>query len=667
MTESVSPLPKLHIGSAWYPEHWSEERWAEDVRLMKAAGLTVARLAEFAWSTLEPAEGDFHFDWLDRAIQLLAESGLQTVLGTPTAAPPAWLCSQFPDLMTMEATGLRAQFGNRCHYCVTSPDLFAATTRLVGAMAEHFGPNPQVIGWQIDNEFSRVCYCPRCQTAFQQFLRAQYGTLEYLNARWSTAYWSQTYSDWSQIPIPIGGHNPGLMLEFNRFITRSYRTFQKLQIDLLRPQLQPSVWITHNFMGWFDGLDHYAMSEDLDMVSWDWYIGSGHNQFPSTTATHDLTRGFKRKNFWVMETQPGNVNWSAKNNTLNKGEGRAMAWQAVARGAEGLLYWQWRSALGGQEQLHGTLVDASGQPRPFYNEVQQIAAEFERMSPLLAGSRVSARVAILNDYESRWSTQWQPHHKDFSYVEHLLSYARSLNSLNISTDIISADAPLLGYRVVIVPGLTILDEARAQKIIQFAESGGIVLLGARTGLKDRSNALLPSRQPGLLRELAGVEVLDFYALDEDVPVKGNWFTGVSKWWAESLNIRENSNTVIIAKYGPSNGWLDDQPAITVRGIRTGLVYYVGCLLDETAQAAFMARFAQNSGVREQFLTPAGVQILHRISKDNTNYHILINHTRTAQDVNLPWPAFDHLDQRQHTTLLSMPPYGVSILTKQLAG
>jgi beta-galactosidase len=181
-----------------------------------------------------------------------------------------------------------------------------------------------------------------------------------------------------------------------------------------------------------------------------------------------------------METQPGHVNWSPVNNSLNKGEARAMAWQAVGRGADGLLYWQWRSALGGQEQLHGTLIDASGQPRPFYTEVEQIAEEFERMSPLLAGSRIPARVAILNDYESRWATQWQPHHKEFGYVDHLLSYAKALNSINVSTDIISADASLLGYRVVIVPGLTILDDKRAQTLIQFAESGGIVVLGART-------------------------------------------------------------------------------------------------------------------------------------------------------------------------------------------
>ena len=327
---------------------------------------------------------NFDFEWMDRAIALLAEAGIATVLGTPTAAPPAWLTQTYPDTLAVEESGLRAQHGNRCHYCVNSPQYHQLVQQIVSQLAEHFGPNPNVIGWQIDNEYNRVCYCDTCREAFQQYLAEKYQTLEALNQHWSTAYWSQTYTDWSQIPLPIGGHNPGLRLEFKRFITLSYRKFQKVQLDALRPHLPEGVWVTHNFMGWYDGYDHYSMAEDLDMASWDWYIGTGHHDYTVTGAIHDLTRGFKRKNFWVMETQPGNVNWSSVNNMLNKGEGRAMAWHAVAHGADGILYWQWRSALGGQEQYHGTLVDQSGLPRPFYQEVQQIGKEFAKVSDLLA-------------------------------------------------------------------------------------------------------------------------------------------------------------------------------------------------------------------------------------------------------------------------------------------
>ncbi len=208
---------------------------------MVSAGMNVVRMAEFAWADMEPAQGQFNFAWLDRAIDKLAAAGIATVLGTPTAAPPAWLMAEYPDIFAVEKDGRRVQFGNRCHYCVNSPDFHAAARSIVSAMAERFGPNPSVIGWQFDNEYNRVCYCDRCRVRFQHYLQEHYLTLANFNARWSTAYWSQTYSAWEQIPFPIGGHNPGLMLEFKHFTTESYRCFQRLQLDCLRPHLPPKV------------------------------------------------------------------------------------------------------------------------------------------------------------------------------------------------------------------------------------------------------------------------------------------------------------------------------------------------------------------------------------------------------------------------------------------
>jgi len=659
---------KLHIGAAYYPEHWPEERWSEDIRLMREAGLTVMRIGEFAWSTMEPSAGDFHFEWLDRVISRLATEGIATVLGTPTAAPPAWLIQEYPDILTVEENGRRVQFGNRCHYCITSPEMRAATQRIVGAMAEHFGANPQVIGWQIDNELGRVCYCDRCRALFQQFLAERYGTLENLNLRWSTAYWSQTYNAWEQIPIPIGGHNPGLMLEFKRFITDNNRKFQKLQVDLLRAHLPPEVWITHNFMGWYDGFDHYKMSEDLDLASWDYYVGTGHHDPLTHGAIHDLTRGFKQRNFWVMETQPGNVNWSTINNSLNKGEGRAMAWQGVAHGADGILYWQWRSALGGQEQYHGTLVDQSGKPRPFYTEVQQLAKDFEKVSPLLAGSKISTRVAMLNSYESRWSIQWQRHHRDFDYVAYFNHFYRPLAARNISVDIISAEnlteaKQLYSYKMVIAPALLIINENQVKALKDFLIRGGHLVLTARCGMKDSYNTLLPSRQPGPLVELANVQVEDYYALQEPIPIKGNWFEGQAQIWAERLKVLEGVYTPTIAKYGKSNGWLDDQVAITVSSYKNSLVYYVGVYLDEKAQDALLERFLRTAGLNPPIQTPPGVEVCTRVTPENKNVYILINHNQEEKVVNLPWAAQEHLTGQTVPAELKLEPYGIAVLTR----
>ncbi len=661
MNTTLSPQ-KLHLGTAWYPEHWPEERWTEDIRLMQAAGLTVARMAEFAWSSMEASAGKFTFDWLDRAIDKLAAAGIVTVLGTPTAAPPAWLVEKYPDILAVDENGRRVQFGNRCHYCVNSPDFHSATLRIVRAMGDHFSSNPNVIGWQIDNEYNRVCYCETCRTQFQEFLAGKYGSLEALNQHWSTAYWSQTYSAWEQIPLPVGPHNPGLMLEFKNFITASYRKFQQRQLKTLRPILKPEVWITHNFMGWYGGFDHYEISADLDMASWDDYVGTGHHEILRHGIIHDLTRGFKRKNFWVMETQPGTVNWSAVNNSLNKGEARTMAWQAVAHGADGVLYWQWRSAMGGQEQYHGTLVDPAGRPRPFYAEVQMIGQEFAKVSDLLAGSTVKTEVALLNDYESRWSIDFQRHHKEFDYVAFFNHFARPLADHGIPLDVISADEPLSGYQLVFAPALILLDEKRVQNLKDFVRLGGHLVLTARCGMKDRTNAFLPERQPGPLSGLAGVEVEEYFALDENVSVKGTIFAGFAKIWAERLKILDEQATAVISWYQASNGWLDDQPAITVRPEGNGLVYYVGAWLDEASQRILINHILSNANLRG-VETPPGVEFRTRVRPAGQEIYFLINHERTNRSIHLPWKTYDHLSGENLNDTFTLAPYSVAVLSR----
>ncbi len=666
MNTSPEPPKKIFLGAAYYPEHWPRERWPEDIRLMKEAGLNVVRMAEFAWAKMEPSDSDYQFKWLEQVIRLLENTGIQTVLGTPTAAPPAWLVKAHPEILLMEANGRRTFSGARCHFCANSEIYLQYTRRIAGRMAEQFGKNPAVIGWQIDNEYNRVCFCPDCRKKFQSFLEKRYGTLDNLNARWTTQYWSQVYDDWSEIELPtdpMNPQNPGLRLEFQRFQTKTWDNYQKIQLEAIRPHLAEGVWVTHNFMGWFGGYDHYPLSADLDMAAWDYYVGTGHHEHLGQGIVHDLTRGFKRKNFWVMETQPGTVNWSGINNPLYKWEGRTMAWQAIAHGADGVVYWQWRSALGGQEQYHGTLVDQSGQPRPFYQEVQVLGREFAKASELVAGSTVKARVALLNDYESRWSVEWQRQHKDFDYVAYFNQFARPLAAHGINLDVLSADEPLTGYRVVIAPALLILDDKRVEHLKDFVERGGHLILTARCGMKDRYNTLLPSRQPGPLAELAGVEVEEYFALDETVPVKGHLFSnGFARIWAERLKVTDERSVVVAAQYKASNGWLDNQPAITVRAYRYGLVYYAGAYLDEHSQSIWLKHVLKNADL-VKFKLPAGVELRTRTRPDGQELHFIINHERASKKLQLPWKAHDHLSGQDVENEFTLAPYSVVILTR----
>jgi beta-galactosidase len=450
------------------------------------------------------------------------------------------------------------------------------------------------------------------------------------------------------------------MLEHKHFITQSFQRFQRMQIEALRPHIREGVWITHNFMGWFDGFDHYPLADELDIASWDCYVGVGHHDRFSTGAMHDLVRGFKRKNFWVMETQPGHVNWAPVNNMLHKGETRAMAWHAVAHGADGILYWQWRSAPGGQEQYHGTLLDASGQPRLIYEEIKQFGKELKENS-FIAGSKIPTRVAILFDYDSLWSLKWQAHHEDFNYIQHLIHYYKPLAKRNIPIDIISADSPLTGYSLVIAPALAIINQNRIENLTAFVKKGGKLLITLRTGVKDQYNALLPMRPPGPLVDLTGIEVTEYFALQEPVPVKGNLFTGQSSIWAEALK-RKGNLTTEVAKFGLGSGWLENQIAVSVNVLGGGLIYYIGAYLDEVSQEHFLDRVLLMSAVKSPLASNPGVEISKRVMEGGKEVYILINHENVENKVIFPFPALDHITGMAGSGEFRMKPYGVAVMT-----
>lgn len=658
----------IHLGAAYYPEHWSEDRWAEDIRLMQAAGFTVVRMAEFAWSRFEPQEGKFEFDWLERAIAQLAEAGIAAVLGTPTAAPPAWMVQRYPEILRTDADGRKTQFGNRCHYCVNNLKYHQLTARMVEAMGKRFGANPHVIGWQLDNEFGAECHCEHCRAEFQAFLKAKFRTLDELNERWTTAYWSQEYTDWAQIELPRGGHNPGLMLAYRQYLTEAYRRYQALQIESLRKFIPAAQWITHNYMSWFGSFDHYKLAKELDIVSEDYYVGSGHSDPARSGAVWDLMRGLKHQHFWLMETQPGGVNWSTTNTKLNKGETRALAWQAIGHGADAVLYWQWRSALNGQEQYHGTLVDQAGLPRPFYEEAADLGDDLARTRAVLAGTTVQApSVAILNDYESRWSLEHQRHHKDFDYTAQINRWYRPLAQNNISVDILSADASITSYQLVIAPHLAVMDAVRAQKLHDFVQHGGVLVLTCRSGMKDHCDAMLPTRPPGaILRELAGVEVEEYYPLDRSVAVSSSLFRGSAETWAEKLHMLAEDETAspaqIIAQYEDFNGWIDDSPAVTARTVKRGMVYYVGCVLDDVSMKKFIDHILQSRQITPAIKNlPPGVEVCTRVSEDGKAFHILINHNNQTKKVHFPPGLYEFVTQTAYEGDVNMPPYAVAVL------
>ena len=662
--ENPSPQSSLLLGAAWYPEQWPESRWDTDLQLMQDAHLHVVRVGEFAWSTMEPSPGRYNLDWLARAIRLAAKHRIAVVIGTPTDAPPAWLTSAHPETLRIDAAGRRAEHGGRRQFNYASPAYRTFCAAIAEQLARRFGHDPDVIGWQIGNEYTDESFDPQTRRQFDNWLQRKYHSLDALNRDWTTAYWSETYDRWDEIPLPTDGGNPGLLLDHKHFVSDTWRSFQQVQIDAIRKFADPRQFITTNIggLGWSDNWDHYEITQPLTLAAWDDYVGQGHLNADRNAAMHDFARGWKRRNFWVMETQPGSVNWAPINTTLDRGETRAMAWQAIGHGADAVLYWQWRDALNGQEQYHGALIGPDGTPLPIYGEIRGIGDEFERASAALQGTKPVAQVAIALTYDSRWAIDFQPHSKNYDQLEVLLGYYRPLRDQRLTVDIVSADAPLDSYKVVFAPSLNVISSDLAAHLLAWVQKGGHLFLGPRSGMKDEHNALNIERQPGPMVAPLGGRVSQYYALDQTVPVNGSLGSGSASIWAEQLSATA-PDTQVLLRYGKSNGWLDDQPAMITRRVGQGRITYLGAILDPDLMRRIVSWATAGAQIQPEFgAVPPNVEVCRRVG-DSHNVFILINHGSAPAQILLPTGMRDVLSGGSATNI-ELDPQGVAVLSSE---
>ncbi|GGN02030.1 beta-galactosidase [Thermus composti] len=542
------------LGVCYYPEHWPKERWKEDAQRMRALGLTYVRIGEFAWALLEPEPGQLAWDWLDEAIATLAGEGLKVVLGTPTATPPKWLVDRHPEILPVDREGRRRRFGGRRHYCFSSPVYREETRRIVSLLAERYGRHPGVVGFQTDNEYgchgTVRCYCPRCRAAFQGWLRERYGEVEALNRAWGTVFWSQRYRDFAEVELPhltVAEANPSHLLDYYRFASDQVRAYNRLQVEILRA-FAPGKFVTHNFMGFFTDLDPFALAEDLDFASWDSYplgltdlmplsqeerVRYARTGHPDVAAFHhDLYRAVGRGRFWVMEQQPGPVNWAPHNPSPAPGMVRLWTWEALAHGAEVVSYFRWRQVPFAQEQMHAGLHRPDGLPDQGFFEVKRVAEELKGLS-LPPSAR--APVALVYDPEAAWVFEIQPQGAEWSYLGLVYLFYTTLRRLGLDVDIVPPGAPLEGYALVLVPSLPIVREAALNA---FREAKGIVLLGPRSGSKTEAFQIPENLPPGPLQALLPLKVVRVESLPpglEEVAegALGRFALGLWREWVES--------------------------------------------------------------------------------------------------------------------------------------
>ena len=611
------PINKtVMLGVCYYPEHWPEQIWARDAQRMRDLGLTYVRIGEFAWGRLEKSEGQFTWEWMDRAIDTLGEAGLKVILGTPTATPPKWLCEKYPDILPVDThTGQRRDFGSRRHYDFSSETYLVQAERISAAMAQRYGSHPHVAGWQTDNEL--CCHdttqsaSPAARDAFRIWCAERYGTVEALNAAWGNVFWSMEYDSFDQIELPfftVCETNPAHCLAFRRFASDQVVRFHDVMIAAIRAHAGEGQWVTHNIIPpATTGVDNAGLTRGLDFVSYDNYplgfsdklmarapasdwqpfMRTGH---PDLAALNfDSVRGLSKGAWWVMEQQPGPVNWAPHNPRPAPGMIRHWTLQAFAHGAACVAYFRWRQVPFAQEQMHAGLLRPDDQRAPAWPEVEQVVREMALLGDLSAVSE-KAPVALLVDPASAWVDDIERQGAGYRYPAVVFQYYGALRALGLDVDILPAgDVPLDGYKLIVAPTLAMPDETTVGTL---RASDGLLLFGPRSGAKTQEFSISDGLPPGPLREFVPVKVIAVETLRPDctggLHYQGEHFE--SGRWRETI---EAGDTEIVATYE------DGAPA----AIRSGRSTYIATLTDDAFLKSVLVRLCAEANIPVTPLPP----------------------------------------------------------------
>jgi len=645
------PFPStLLYGADYNPEQWPESVWREDMRLMKAAHVNMVTINVFSWALLEPAPDEYTFEQLDRIMDLLAEHGIAADLATATATPPTWMSRMYPDMWPVTRDGKRLSYGSRQHYCPNSDDYRRKAGALVRRLAEQYRAHPALAIWHVNNEYgdhTRNCYCDNCAVAFRRWLRVRYRLLPELNAAWSTNFWSQRYYDWEDILPPRitpAGNNPGQVLDYQHFMSDSFLECYLLEANILR-EVTPAIPITTNFMVDFKPLDYFAWARHIDIISFDLYP---KNTTPpwENAFQHDLMRSLKNgQPHLVMEQTPGQVNWMAQNPHKRPGRIRLQSMQAVAHGADGVMYFQWRQSQGGAEKFHSAIVPHEGSERGrIFRQAAQLGAELERIAPDVVGSRIRAEVAIVMDWQNWWAVEYLPGPSDrLRYLEQVKRWYHALHRLNVAIDIVSPQHDLSQYRVVVAPLLYMLKAGVAQNLERYVVGGGTLLTTFFSGIVDEHDRVTLGGYPGELRKLLGIYVEEFDPWTDEMsneiiiadgPLQGNYACDL---WGEVVHLEGAHVLGSFARDYYAHG-----PALTVHFSGDGRAYYIATQVNDDLSFKLAQMLCQQAGVGSLMEAVEGLEVTRRVRSDGRIVYFILNHNNLPERITLPPGSFTSL-------------------------
>ena len=667
MTKTSPPInptvPFIWHGADYYPEQWPPEVWPEDFKLMQQANMTVATVGVFGWNAMQPDEDTFTFDWLDTIINGLYENGIYVVLATPTAAQPAWMSQKYPEMMRSDEYGKRREHGTRVKYCPNSADYRRFSGQIAQKLAERYSNHPAVILWHISNEYTGQCMCDTCAAEFREWLKAKYGTLDELNHRWWTTFWSHTYTDWSQIMPPR--HNGetlthGLNLDYMRFMSESQLACYTNERDIIRA-VNPNIPITTNLMSHHKGLDYRQWAKEMDIVAWDNYP-TPHEKSGEIAFMHAIMRGLKDgQPFLLMEQTPSTQNWQPVNQLKRPGVMRLWSYQAVAHGAESVMYFQWRRGRGGSEKFHGAIVEHAGRTDTrVFKEIQQLGAELKRLGDSLIGARATAEVGVVLDWENWHALDDAIGYKsEKRYYETVCKHYLAFHSQNIPVDVVYRDTDLSDYKVIVAPMLYLLHAEFAERVREFVSNGGTFITTYLSGIVDETDLAFETGYPGLLQDVLGLWVEETDALYDHQQNSFTMGDDTRYSCGHLADLLQVTTADVLASYNAD--FYAGMPVITRNTFGKGTAYYIASDPEPAFLQSFYEDIAEQQDIRCKWSAPHGVEVLSR-QNDHTAFLFILNHTTKSVAVSLDDRAYhDVLLDIAVSGTVTLTPYDVRIL------
>lgn len=679
MKNIYSNEKRLLHGGDYNPDQWLDypDILKDDLRLMKLANVNTMTVGIFAWSALEPTEGNYNFEWLDKIIDDIYNQGGRVILATPSGSRPAWMSEKYPEVLRTNDRREKMLHGGRHNHCFSSPIYREKTQKMNYKLAERYGNHPALIMWHVSNEYSGDCHCELCQENFRDWLKNKYKTIENVNKAWWGPFWSHTYTDWSQIESPSSiGENAvhGLNLDWKRFVTDQTIDFYENEAKPLR-ELTPNVPITTNFMADtddlipFQSLNYDKFSKHVDILSWDCYP-AWHNDWETTKDLaikvgfiNDLYRSLKQQPFLIMECTPSGVNWHNVNKAKRPGMHTLASMQLLAHGSDSVLYFQWRKSRGSSEKFHGAVVDHdNSEENRVFKEVSQLGEILDKIKEI-KGSMKQSKVAIIYDWENDWALKdAQGFGKDSRrYTQTLQLHYKYFWDKNISVDVVTPQQDLSKYSLVVAPMMYMMTEETMDRFRDYVKNGGVLVGSYLSGLVNETDLTYLGGWPKTLQEIYGIdakEIDTLYPKDRNSIKFGNESFEV----VDYCTIIEAKEAEVLAKY--EKDFYKNTPAITKNNLGTGKAYFIGARTDQELLSKFYDKIVKNLDINEveDFISEDGISIQIRENED-AKYYFIMNFTEEEKNIEIKDSYINLISGKMIERLNLMKPYDVYVLKK----